>query len=299
MVNTFPERGAVDIVEVSHGFRTPSGAPLEVLDGVSFSAAPGEFLALVGPSGCGKSTLLRLASGLDRPLFGSVYIDGRSVAEPDPRRGLVFQDPTLLPWKTVRQNVALGPQARGRLQQEQEAVDDALELVGLADFADVWPAQLSGGMAQRAALARALVNRPEVLLFDEPLGKLDALTRRTMQSELLALWESQRFTALLVTHDVDEAIHLADRVLVFSPRPARIRLEVNVDIPRPRARDRPEFTELRQRILAVLDADESGVATNGTAEPTAAGEAQRVADQLPADGRPLAVERQPWKGPRV
>lgn len=250
-----PPRGAaIDVLGATQAFRT-SGGDLLVLDDVTFSARPGEFVALVGPSGSGKSTLLRLLAGLDAPLFGEVYVDGRKVTGPDPRRALVFQDPTLLPWRTVRQNVATGPQARGRLAASQEVIDRALETVGLTDFARSWPSQLSGGMAQRTALARALVNDPSVLLLDEPLGKLDALTRRTLQGELLRLWEEHSYTALLVTHDVSEALVLADRVVVFSPRPARIRADIEVGLPRPRDQADPAFIALRERILTLLDAD--------------------------------------------
>ncbi|GAC66732.1 ABC transporter ATP-binding protein [Gordonia soli] len=243
--------GAVDIVGVSHGFDT--GSILSVLDDVTISARPGEFVALLGPSGSGKSTLLRLVAGLDRPLVGEVYLDGAPIRGPHWTRGLVFQDPTLLPWRTVRQNVGLGPQARGRGAVDVDKIDAALELVGLADFGGVLPAQLSGGMAQRAALARALVNEPRVLLFDEPLGRLDSLTRRDLQGELLRLWRDRGFTALLVTHDVDEAIVLADRIVLLSPRPARVLEEVSVDFDRPRDPTDPRFVELRRAIFDVID----------------------------------------------
>jgi NitT/TauT family transport system ATP-binding protein len=244
---------AVDVLGVTQAFRTSSGGDLLVLDDVTLSVRPSEFVALVGPSGSGKSTLLRLLAGLDRPLFGDLYLDGARITAPDPRRALVFQDPTLLPWRTVRQNVALGPQARSIVKDSRARIDAALELVRLQDFADAWPSQLSGGMAQRAALARALVNDPSLLLLDEPLGKLDALTRRTLQGELLDLWEQRRFTAVLVTHDVTEALVLADRVVVFSPRPARIREVIDVGLDRPRAQADPEVVALRERILTLLD----------------------------------------------
>lgn len=243
---------AVDIRNVTQAFRAADG-DLAVLDDISLSVRPGEFVALVGPSGSGKSTLIRLLAGLDRPLFGSVHVDGARVTAPDPSRALVFQDPTLLPWRTVRGNVAIGPQARRALARSKQRIDDALALVGLTDFADAWPAQLSGGMAQRAALARALVNDPSVLLLDEPLGRLDALTRRVLQGELLRLWQERGFTAVLITHDVSEALVLADRLVVLSPRPARIREVVEVGLDRPREQSAPEFVALRARILALLD----------------------------------------------
>ncbi|QMU69075.1 ABC transporter ATP-binding protein [Streptacidiphilus sp. P02-A3a] len=252
MVTTTQAGAAIDIRNVTQAFRTGS-TDLPVLDDVSLSVEPGEFIALVGPSGSGKSTLIRLLAGLDRPLFGSVHVDGNAVTGPDPSRALVFQDPTLLPWRTVRGNVAIGPQARRARGTAKARIDEALALVGLTDFADAWPAQLSGGMAQRAALARALVNDPSVLLLDEPLGKLDALTRRVLQGELMRLWRERGFTAVLITHDVSEALALADRLVVLSPRPARIREVVEVGLDRPRDQSAPEFVSLRARILALLD----------------------------------------------
>lgn len=253
MVDATQVRGAtLDVIHVSQGFRTPSG-PLPVLEDVSLSAKAGEFIALVGPSGCGKSTLLRLLAGLDRPLFGQLYVDGSSITGPSPSRGFVFQDPTLLPWHTVRSNVALGPEARGRLAQSRDAVEDALRLVGLEEFADALPSQLSGGMAQRVSLARVLVNRPRVVLFDEPLGKLDALTRSALQRQILGLWQQERFTGVLVTHDVDEAILLADRIVVFSARPARILEVVSVGHPHPRDLADAWFLQTRRHILDLLE----------------------------------------------
>lgn len=244
---------AIEISGVTQAFRTTDGGDLPVLDDVTLSIEAGEFVALVGPSGSGKSTLIRLLAGLDTPLFGTVEVGGRLVAKPDPKRALVFQNPTLLPWRTVYDNVALGPQARGELATSRRRIDEALATVGLTDFADAWPAQLSGGMAQRAALARALVGDPEVLLLDEPLGALDALTRRVLQGELHRLWEQRRFTAVLITHDVSEALVLADRIVIFSPRPARIREIVAVDAARPRDESAPRFLQLRDHILALLD----------------------------------------------
>ena len=228
------------------------GAPLPVLDRVSLDVEPGGFVALLGPSGCGKSTLLRLVAGLEPPDQGAIRVDGDLVEGPDPSRLLVFQDPTLYPWRTVRGNVALGLEARGVGRSRAALVDQALGLVGLTGFADVYPHQLSGGMAQRAALARALVNAPRLLLLDEPLGKLDALTRLAMQAEILRLWQEKRFTALLVTHDVEEALVLAERVIVLSDRPAAIRAELPVAAPYPRHRDDAEIVRLRREILGIL-----------------------------------------------
>ena len=237
----------VTVTGLHHAF----GA-LPVLSDISLEVAPGELVALLGPSGSGKSTLLRLVAGLEAPGRGAVRVDGVGVTGPDPSRALVFQDPTLFPWRSVWRNVAVGPQARGRLRAERAAIDEALALVGLAGFADALPHQLSGGMAQRVALARALVNRPPLLLLDEPLGKLDALTRLTLQRELLRLWEGGGFTALLVTHDVDEALLLADRIVVLSERPGRILADVRVELDRPRVHADPRRERLRDEVLDLL-----------------------------------------------
>lgn len=241
---------------ISHHFDTPRG-PLPVLEDVSLTLQPGEFVALLGPSGCGKSSLLRLVAGLETPAQGIATQDGQVITRPDPSRIVVFQDPTLFPWRTVRDNVALGLQARKVPQAQFARVEQALALVGLTEFADSFPHQLSGGMAQRAALARALVNDPQLLILDEPLGKLDSLTRLAMQSELLKLWQQAGFSVLLVTHDVEEALFLANRVIVFSQRPARTVAELQVDLPYPRHRGQTQFVKLRQQALAHLGLPDS------------------------------------------
>jgi NitT/TauT family transport system ATP-binding protein len=241
----------VEVRGVSHHFEL-HGEALPVLDDVNLVAEPGELIALLGPSGCGKSTLLRLIAGLDAPRSGRLLVDGAPIHGPDPSRVLVFQDPTLFPWRTVRQNVGLGLEAQGRLRHDAHRVDEGLRLVGLEDFGRAYPHQLSGGMAQRAALARALVNQPSVLLLDEPLGRLDSLTRLQMQQELLRLWQSAGFTALLVTHDVEEALFLATRVIVLSQRPARVITELPVDLPYPRHRGDPRLADLRHAALTHL-----------------------------------------------
>ena len=246
----------IEINGVSHWFGD-AAKRLQVLDELSLSIAPGEFVALLGPSGCGKSSLLRLVAGLERPLAGEISHDDVRVEDPDPSRLLVFQDPTLFPWRTVRDNVLLGLQARGLQKKHPERVDQALALVGLQDFAQAFPHQLSGGMAQRAALARALVNDPELLILDEPLGKLDSLTRLSMQTEILQLWQRQKFSVLMVTHDVEEALFLAQRVVVLSERPARIKAVLNNDLPYPRQRSHPKLTELRHQALTLLGLDAS------------------------------------------
>jgi NitT/TauT family transport system ATP-binding protein len=245
---------ALDIRDVSHHFEL-DGKPLPVLERIILNVAPGEFVALLGPSGCGKSTLLRLVAGLEPPRAGRLLADGGIIDGPDPSRVVVFQDPTLYPWRTVWNNVALGLEARGLLRSQRGRVDEALHLVGLDGFANAYPHQLSGGMSQRAALARAIVNEPRLLILDEPLGKLDSLTRLEMQGELVAMWQRAGFTTLLVTHDVEEALFLAGRVIVFSPRPARIVAEVVNDRPYPRHRGDPHLADLRRQVLAHLGLD--------------------------------------------
>lgn len=235
-----------------HEAEAAKPSELAVLDGINLDITPGEFVALVGQSGCGKSTILRLLAGLERPSAGRVDVDGRPVTAPEPERALAFQDATLLPWRTVRENVALGPQARKRLTVDERRITAALQIVGLRDFADAYPSTLSGGMAQRVALARALVNRPRLFLLDEPFGKLDALTRLTLQDEVGRLWISQRFTAVLVTHDVDEALRLSGRIIVLSERPAHV--VADIEVPDGVGQDQASstFQDLRTRILHLL-----------------------------------------------
>ena len=248
----YPAVGAsVDIEHVSHAFDI-DGTKLEVLDDVSLAVEPGESVALLGPSGCGKSTLLRLVAGLEPPRSGVLREDDIRIKGPHPSRVVVFQDPTLFPWRSVWDNVALGLEAQGILKAQRPLVDAAVELVGLSAFRNAYPHQLSGGMAQRVALARALVNDPKVLVLDEPLGKLDSLTRIAMQAELVALWQRKGFTTLLVTHDVEEALVLANRVVVLSDRPARIKADIAVERPYPRHRGDPYLADQRRQILSLL-----------------------------------------------
>jgi NitT/TauT family transport system ATP-binding protein len=251
----YPAIGAgLDIENVNHAFDI-DGAALPVLQDVNLNIERGEFVALLGPSGCGKSTLLRLVAGLERPRSGTLREDDIRITGPHPSRVVVFQDPTLFPWRTVWDNVALGLEAQGILKHHRQRIDDALELVGLTAFRNAYPHQLSGGMAQRAALARALVNDPKILVLDEPLGKLDSLTRITMQAELVALWQRKGFTTLLVTHDAEEALFLANRVIVLSERPARIKADITVQRPYPRHRGDPYLADLRRQILNLLGLD--------------------------------------------
>jgi len=224
----------------------------QVLDGVSFSLAAGELVSLIGPSGCGKSTLLRLIAGLDETDSGELLIGFEPITAPNAERGLVFQDPNLFPWLTVRRNIQAGLVARGVLREKKEEVNEFMRLVGLEIFANVYPHHLSGGMAQRAALARALINHPKVLLLDEPLGALDAFTRMRMQDEVLRLWQARRTTMLLVTHDIDEAIYMSDRIMIMTPRPGRIERTIPITLARPRQRSSEDFLRLRSDILNFL-----------------------------------------------
>jgi sulfonate transport system ATP-binding protein len=276
-------QGHLQIDVVSKQFRV-SGAPLNVLDAVDLSVAPGEFLTIVGASGCGKSTLLRLIAGLDTEFQGEVILDGKRVTEPSLDRGLVFQEPRLFPWLTVTQNVALGLLNAGLSKAARNhAVSEHIALVGLTGFQNAYPHQLSGGMAQRAAIARGLVNRPGVLLLDEPFGALDALTRARLQDELQRIWAAEGITMLLVTHDVEEAVYLGDRVVVMAPRPGRIAATFDVPQPRPRDRTNPALARLRDRVMAALvstTSDQPSAETSQTASrPALAARALAHAEQ--------------------
>ena len=225
----------------------PNG--VRALEGVSLDVAPGEIVAVVGGSGCGKSTMLRAIAGLDRPSQGAVKLDGETVTQPHEKIGVIFQEPRLLPWLSVADNVGFGIAHRPKDEREKR-VARALERVGLSDKANVWPRELSGGQAQRVAIARALVPRPEVLLLDEPFSALDTFTRSDLQDHLLALWADSRPTLIHVTHDVDEAIALGDRVLVMRPRPGQVADEIRIDLPRPRDRQSAAFDFAKRRVLA-------------------------------------------------
>jgi ABC-type nitrate/sulfonate/bicarbonate transport system ATPase subunit len=248
------EGASLRVKDVRKDFPRPDDPAVRTLalDGVSLEVSAGELVSVIGPSGCGKSTLLRLLAGLEPPSSGEVWVGSEQIREPNAERGLVFQDPNLFPWLTVRRNVQAGLKARGILHQKRGEVAEFIRLVGLESFANAYPHHLSGGMAQRAALARALINHPKVLLLDEPLGALDAFTRMRMQDEVLRLWEARGTTMLLVTHDIDEAIYMSDRILTMSPRPGRIEQHIEVRLERPRRRNEPEFLKLRSDILESL-----------------------------------------------
>jgi ABC-type nitrate/sulfonate/bicarbonate transport system ATPase subunit len=245
-------RGTIQIRNLSKGFLQPDGANIAVLNNINLEFRSGEFISLIGPSGCGKSTLLRLIAGLISAESGTIHLDGEQVLEPGYERGLVFQDPTLFPWKTIWENIAFGLRARGVYREEKHHVPEFFRFVGLKGFEKSYPHHLSGGMAQRAALARTLINNPKALLLDEPLGALDAFTRMNMQDEILRIWEERRMTTIMVTHDVDEAIYMAGRIVVMSARPAKIEKIITVEMGRPRERDHPDFLDLRAKILQIL-----------------------------------------------
>ena len=248
------EASSLAVEKVSKSFPAPDDRLTRraVLDGISFSLVAGELVSLIGPSGCGKSTLLRLIAGLDTADAGELLIGDEPIVAPNAERGLVFQDPNLFPWLTVRRNIEAGLAARGVLREKREEVNEFMRLVGLEIFANAYPHHLSGGMAQRAALARALINHPKVLLLDEPLGALDAFTRMRMQDEVLRLWQARATTMLLVTHDIDEAIYMSDRIMIMTPRPGRIERVIPVNLDRPRQRNSDAFLRLRSDILNFL-----------------------------------------------
>ena len=240
---------------VSKTYRTRRGESVAALESISLEVATGELVCLIGRSGCGKTTLLRIAAGLEAPSAGLVRLDGEPINGPSTAIGMVFQEDRLLPWRSVLANVELGLEiARVPPERRHQLAGSALELVDLAAFGGAYPSELSGGMRQRAAIARALVNEPEVLLMDEPFGALDAQTRGQMQEELLRIRAATGSTVLFVTHSVDESVMLGDRIVVLSPRPGRIHREFRVQAPHPRDRSTPELAALRRTILTALDA---------------------------------------------
>ena len=243
-------RGEVTVRDLSKSFAL-NGQRLNVLRNLHLDIQSGEALAIVGPSGCGKTTLLRILAGLDRPDAGEVLIDGHPVQGVGTERAVIFQEPRLLPWLTVLGNVAFGLAVRGLPQTEAEIrARHYIRLVGLAEFETAYPRQLSGGMAQRVGIARALTVQPEILLLDEPLGALDAMTKLTMQEELARIWRDEKVTMVLVTHDLEEAIFLADRVLVLPREKGPGPRLIDIDLPRPRDRSEGRFVAMRKRLMA-------------------------------------------------
>jgi sulfonate transport system ATP-binding protein len=236
----------VTMLEISALSKQFDGAP--ALAEVDFTVGDGEIVAILGTSGSGKSTLLRIAGGIEHASSGEVRLDGRPVTGPSPKLGFVFQEPRLMPWLKVHDNIAFGLGAVPKAERQALAAA-ALDRVGLAESAGAWPRQLSGGMAQRVAIARALVTRPSVLLLDEPFSALDAFTRLSLQQHLLEIWQEERPTMLFVTHDIDEALMLADRVIVLLGRPGRVRRDERIDLPRPRRRGDPRLARWRERLF--------------------------------------------------
>lgn len=232
--------------------KVESDGVTHALQDVSTEMQSGEFVSLVGPSGCGKSTILRLVAGLITPTLGRVTVDGKEVDGPSPQRGLVFQNPTLFPWLTVEKNISFSLDMRGATVGKAERVKHMLEITALEKFRNDYPAQLSGGMAQRVALVRTLINEPEILLLDEPLGALDAFTRMNMQDEILNIWTQRRQLALMVTHSIDEAVYMGTRVLVMEANPGRIVADIKISEDFPRDRSSAGFVEYRNEILNKL-----------------------------------------------
>lgn len=245
--------GRLTVTNVSRTFKKENGVPIGALDYVNLEIKDKEFVCFIGPSGCGKTTLLRIIAGLDKPTSGEILLDGTKITVPDAKRGMVFQEYSLFPWRTVIDNIAFGPQMQGKTGKESlKIAEKYLELVGLEQFRNSFPYELSGGMRQRVAIARAIANDPQVLLMDEPFGALDAQTRNTLQNELLEIWRKKNVTILFVTHSMDEAVFLADRIVVMSARPGKVVEVIDVNLPRPRDRTAPESNELRNRVLKLL-----------------------------------------------
>ena len=223
------------------------------LSSISLEMKSGEFISLVGTSGCGKSTILRLIAGLITPTVGTLSVNDKEITGPAPDRGMVFQRPTLFPWLTVEKNIGFSLKMQNKLKGNEQRVDHMLDLIGLKNFKDDYPGQLSGGMAQRVALVRTLINEPPILLLGEPLGALDAFTRMNMQDEILSAWRGRNQLAVMVTHDVDEAIYMGTRVIVMEPSPGRIKADIPIKLDYPRNRSSAQFIEYRNQILEMLN----------------------------------------------
>jgi NitT/TauT family transport system ATP-binding protein len=247
-------RGRIEVKNLNKTFaRSDSNSTLCAISDLNLSVEPGEFVSIVGTSGCGKSTLLRIIAGLETPTQGDVECDGRKIDGTSPDRGLVFQEHTLFPWLTIRKNIVFALKASQRYEAYKDNINVFLEKAGLSDFADSFPHQLSGGMRQRAALVRSLAVSPEILLLDEPLGALDSFTRMTLQDEIVRLWKERGNTMLLITHDIDEAIYLSQRIIVMSPRPGRIIDIIRIPMSYPRNRSASDFETLRIQLLMKLN----------------------------------------------
>ena len=223
------------------------------LNEVNLSMKSGEFISLVGPSGCGKSTILRLVAGLIPPTTGYLTVNGAQITGPSPERGMMFQKPTLFPWLTVEKNISFSLRMQNKFKGNEEEVERMLKVIGLEEFRDDYPGQLSGGMAQRVALVRTLINHPKILLLAEPLGALDAFTRMNMQDEILDIWKKRKQLVVMVTHDVDEAIYMGTRVIAMEANPGQIKADIPIELPYPRDRSSAEFVGYRNQILGLLN----------------------------------------------
>lgn len=226
---------------------------MKALEGIDLTINQGEFVSIVGASGSGKSTLLRILAGLIPPTEGQVTLNGERIIKPTARIGMAFQSSTLFPYLTVKENIAFGPKLQGQEKAKAEAIDAIIKTIGLQGFEKIYPHQLSGGMAQRVSLGRAIVNDPEILLLDEPLGALDAFTRLRLQEELIALWQQTKMTMIMVTHDIDEAIYCSQKVVVMSPRPGRVMEVVPIELDYLRDRTQQDFVDYRIKIMKLLD----------------------------------------------
>lgn len=243
----------IGISNVNRVYTDSDGNRVNALNDVSLDIRAGEFISIIGPSGCGKTTLLRLIAGLDKPQSGTLTIDDSRITDVSPERGYVFQQGSLFPWLTVENNIAYGLKARKVFKQNKDRIGRYISMVGLDGFEKSYPHQISGGMAQRVAIARALINEPKALLLDEPMGALDSFTRADLQDKLLELWKENGITMILVTHDIDEAIYLSDRIVIMTPRPGKISRVIDVDLPRPRHRGGGEFLAMRRSILQFFE----------------------------------------------
>lgn len=245
--------GSIRIDSVSKEFISNDQLAVTALKNITTSIEATSFTSILGASGCGKTTLLRLIAGLEESSSGDIFLDDEKITGTGEERGFVFQTPKLFPWLNVYDNIAFGLKARKVYEKEKDNIEKFIDMVGLNGFEKSFPHQLSGGMQQRVALARALINKPKVLLLDEPLGALDSLTRVTMQDEILRIWEEQKITMIMVTHDVEEAIYLSEKIIVLKPKQSEIQNTINVDLPYPRNRNSEEFFEYKTKLYSILN----------------------------------------------
>jgi NitT/TauT family transport system ATP-binding protein len=246
----------LEVKNICKIYEADDGDSVQALQNIDIEVKDKEFVCIIGPSGCGKTTLLRIIAGLEKPDSGSVTLNNETILAPGPDRGMVFQEYSLFPWRTVLKNITFSLELKKIPKAERNKIaNEYLELVGLEMFADSYPHELSGGMKQRVAIARALVNDPKILLMDEPFGAVDAQTRNRLQQELLNIWEKEQKTIMFITHSVDEAVFLADRVVVFTARPGKIKEIIDIDLPRPRDRTSLEANIVRERLLSSLSSE--------------------------------------------